>query len=125
MMNKHLALDNYILTALWSSNDTYNGQDVSLDNCELALSESAINKMNEDITSFFELISENEELNNHDEVLNGNVAHDFWLTRKRHGAGFWDGDYPETGDTLTQLAHSFGGCDLYILDNNTIEVFGS
>jgi hypothetical protein len=122
-MNKHLALESYIETALWSSNDTYNGQDVSLDNCEFALSDNAANKMNEDITKFFELISENEELDSHDEVLNGNVAHDFWLTRNRHGAGFWDGDYLETGDTLTQLACSFGECNLYISDNNTIEVY--
>lgn len=40
------------------------------------------------------------------------VAHDFWLTRNRHGAGFWDGDYSRTslgdvGDALTDLAHSY------------------
>src|SRR5690349_14905333 len=45
------------------------------------------------------------------------IAHDFWLTRNRHGAGFWDGDYPEPIATqLTDLAHSFGECDLYVSD---------
>ena len=24
-----------------------------------------------------------------------NAAHDFWLTRQGHGAGFWDGDWPQ------------------------------
>lgn len=34
---------------------------------------------------------------------------DFYLTRNGHGAGFWDGDYPdEIGEKLTEMAHSFG-----------------
>lgn len=37
------------------------------------------------------------------------IAHDFWLTRNRHGSGFWDGDYPkELGEKLTEFSHSFG-----------------
>lgn len=43
------------------------------------------------------------------------VGHDFWLTRERHGAGFWDrgkGEYYEK--TLTDLAHSFGDCHLWL-----------
>jgi hypothetical protein len=32
------------------------------------------------------------------------AGHDFILTRNRHGAGFWDGDW-EQGDELTDLAH--------------------
>lgn len=37
------------------------------------------------------------------------AGHDFWLTRNRHGAGFWDGDWPEPEATqLTEAAHSFG-----------------
>jgi hypothetical protein len=35
----------------------------------------------------------------------------FWLTHNRHGAGFWDGDYPEPlGQQLTDAAHTFGEC---------------
>ena len=50
----------------------------------------------------------------------GVLMHDFWLTGNHHGAGFWDGDYPEivdgkeVGDILTELAHSFGECDLLV-----------
>lgn len=37
------------------------------------------------------------------------AGHDFWLTRNRHGAGFWDGDWPEPAATvLTKAAHAFG-----------------
>lgn len=36
-------------------------------------------------------------------------GHDFWLTRNRRGAGFWDRGYPdEIGDALTEAAHAFG-----------------
>lgn len=49
------------------------------------------------------------------------VAYDFWLTRNRHGAGFWDGDYPEPEATqLTDLAHSFGECCVYVGDDGKL-----
>ena len=37
------------------------------------------------------------------------AGHLFTLTRNRHGAGFWDGDYTvEAGRALTEAAHAFG-----------------
>lgn len=51
----------------------------------------------------------------------GMVAHDFWLTRNRHGAGFWDGDYPEPhASTLTDSARSFGELTAYVGDDRKI-----
>ena len=48
-------------------------------------------------------------------------GHDFWLTRNGHGAGFWDGDYPqELGDALTTASKGFGECDMYIGDDGKI-----
>ncbi len=45
-------------------------------------------------------------------------GHDFWLTRNGHGAGFWDGDWPEeAGDALTQSSKRFGEVYLYIDDS--------
>lgn len=42
------------------------------------------------------------------------LGHDFWLTRNRHGAGFWDGDYPEPlGRQLTDASHTFGECNVW------------
>lgn len=46
---------------------------------------------------------------------------DFWLTRNRHGSGFWDGDYGhldgtgEAAQRLTDAAHAFGEvcCSIY------------
>ena len=44
-------------------------------------------------------------------------GHDFWLTRNRSGAGFWDRDYSkDISKGLTDAAHSFGETDLYAGD---------
>jgi hypothetical protein len=37
------------------------------------------------------------------------------LTRNGHGAGFWDGDWPQTvGQRLTKAAKIYGSVDLVI-----------
>ena len=49
------------------------------------------------------------------------AGHDFWLTRNRHGAGFWDGDWEEAvGERLTAASHAFGEIDWYIGDDGLI-----
>jgi len=45
------------------------------------------------------------------------AGHDFWLTRNGHGAGFWDGDWPETGDALTEACRAYGEVELYVGDD--------
>jgi hypothetical protein len=65
----------------------------------------------------------------HEEMqLHGNIddewtqaGHDFWLTRNGHGAGFWDGDWPEPyASELTRVAKEFGGYSLYLGDYGLI-----
>lgn len=48
------------------------------------------------------------------------LAHDFALTRNRHGAGFWDSSrWAEPwGDRLTELAHRFPETSLYLSSND-------
>jgi hypothetical protein len=41
-------------------------------------------------------------------------GHDFWLTRNRHGCGFWDRGLGAVGDRLTAAAHAFGEVWLYV-----------
>lgn len=55
------------------------------------------------------------------------AGHDFWLTRNRHGAGFWGRDpstYPNDprGEALTRLAHAEGECDAYIGNDGNVYV---
>lgn len=112
----------YIEAALWSSTDD-TGEPLDSGNAEL--SESAKERMVADCAKFQgDYVAKLNAL----DYCSGDfpetqVAHDFWLTRNRHGAGFWDGDYPkEIGDVLTELAHSYGECDLYVGDDGLIYV---
>ena len=49
-------------------------------------------------------------------------AHDFWLTRNHHGAGFWDSGRwtDEVMDKLTEIAQSFPEVDLYVGDDGQV-----
>lgn len=54
---------------------------------------------------------------------NEHNGHDFWLTRNRHGAGFWDrGDFGDSavGDELTHAAHRYGTTELYVGDDGRV-----
>jgi hypothetical protein len=55
------------------------------------------------------------------------VGYDLWLTRNRHGAGFWArataGDYGDENahyTNLTDAAHALGESDAYVGDNGTV-----
>src|SRR5450755_4057063 len=48
------------------------------------------------------------------------AGHDFWLTRCGHGAGFFDGDWPETGDRLTEACKGYHEINLYVGDDGRI-----
>jgi hypothetical protein len=51
------------------------------------------------------------------------AGHDFWLTRNGHGAGFWDGDWPEPQATrLTDAAEAFGEVTIYVGDDGLLYV---
>ncbi|UTC28485.1 hypothetical protein GURKE_04830 [Brevundimonas phage vB_BpoS-Gurke] len=51
----------------------------------------------------------------------GRAGHDFWLTRNGHGAGFWDGDWPEPqAERLSQAAREFGDYDLATGDDGSV-----
>lgn len=49
------------------------------------------------------------------------AGHDLWLTRNRHGAGFWDRGLPgDLGQRLTDAAHAMGSRSLYLGDNGYV-----
>lgn len=51
------------------------------------------------------------------------AGHDFWLTRNRHGTGFWSRPeiWEDNAQRLTELAQSFGECWTYT-DEDTNEI---
>lgn len=51
----------------------------------------------------------------------GQCGMDFYLTRNRHGAGFWDRDHPAPhGDALTEAAKAYGETYEYLGDDGKV-----
>lgn len=116
----------YIETALRSSTDDEGcplDRNYSVDDIDSA----SLDEMQNDLHAF---------MNKADEMCYGiedvaanssQFAHDFWLTRNGHGVGFWDRpelySSKELADKLSNLARSFGPCDLYIGDDGKIYSF--
>lgn len=49
------------------------------------------------------------------------AGHDFWFTRNGHGAGFWDGDWPDPyADMLDKGAKCYGEFETYLGDDGKI-----
>lgn len=111
----------YIETALWSSTDD---NDDPLDATYTAydIAEETLCKMMDDCAKFQATHSADIVLcdgNGHENLAR--AGHDFWLTRNGHGAGFWDGDWPdELGKRLTAASHSFGEFNLYVGDDGVL-----
>lgn len=109
----------YLATALWSSTDESDesGGDpldanYSVDDC----APETIQRAERDCAAFQEKAGDL--LSEHFDPTMG--ARDFWLTRNGHGAGFWDGDWPEGGERLTEISEAFGECNLYVGDDGLI-----
>jgi hypothetical protein len=78
--------------------------------------EESLRKAQSELDDWFDHI---EELGLTEKVAEYNdddyVAHDFWLTRNGHGAGYWDGDYgDELGRTLTDECKPYGGQHVWV-----------
>jgi hypothetical protein len=114
----------YILAALWYSTDS---NDVPLDqnHSPSDLTPHARNLMVEDCTAFV-FANEEQLLRASDELGRDmdHLGHDFWLTRNRHGAGFWDRYELDIAlrNHLTDAAHAFGECSLYVNDDGQIDI---
>lgn len=118
----------YIQTAIWSSTDD-DGTPLDRNYSESDLSPEVLTRMAEDCRKFQEenaetlsaAIATGDVVCGPDFEEYGHAGHDFWLTRNGHGAGFWDGDWPEPYATaLTDAAHAFGSSDLYVGDDGQI-----
>jgi len=103
----------YARCALWSSTDD-NGEPLDSLYSFDDLAPTTIQSFKEDCTGFAQ--SNIELLQSVDMELE-QIGHDFWLTRNRHGAGFWDRNLGVTGEKLTELADVYGSVNLYIGDD--------
>jgi len=101
----------YIETALWSSVDDA-GEPLDRNYSLSDLSPDTLVWAQADCDRFQDLAGDM--LDEHPEIEAG--AHDFWLARNGHGAGFRAGNWPRHGELLTIIAHSFGEASLYVAD---------
>ncbi len=116
----------YITTMLWAETDG-DGEslDENFDGCPGEFGEGVMARIEADCAKFQ---ADNETDLACDGVVcgpdfgpDGRAGHDFWLTRNGHGAGFWDGDWPELqGARLTAAAKAFGHVDIYIGDDGRL-----
>jgi hypothetical protein len=124
----------YVGTALWSTDDESDesgGEPLDRNYDIDDLAPTARESMLRDCATFYTANSEH--IHCDDAPLSrdfeGSIAareaamagHDFWLTRCGHGAGFWDGDWPEpAASILDKAARQFGNVDLYVGDDGRI-----
>jgi hypothetical protein len=111
----------YIEAALWSSTDNADDSggaplDENYDVSDIA--PETLRGMIKDCKEF--RTGRTKKLLAEAKVSDAAAGHDFWLTRNRHGAGFWDRGLGKVGDLLTTDAHAYGGVDLYVGDDGKI-----
>jgi hypothetical protein len=92
MMDIDQELQQYIATALWSTNADYLDLPGYLEDHfgPEDIAPEALASMRADLANFLNHAN-SRALGYWVSVLgDGQIGHDFWLTRNRHGAGFWD-----------------------------------
>lgn len=123
-MNLTEFVEAYATAALWSSTGD-DGEPLDATKYTEDIAERTYQEMVEDCKDFIE--SNASDLRDYAN-LQGNkqhsaeelAGHDFWLTRNRHGAGFWDRGLGELGKRLTEAAKVYGGVDLYVGDDGKV-----
>lgn len=104
----------YLVTMLWAETDNADEQggepfDKNFDITDIE--DKSVEQAKKDCDEFYKKAQAALEKEGFDigELDLETLGHDFWLTRNRHGAGFWDGDYEKrVGEILTDLSHKFG-----------------
>lgn len=123
-------LSGYIECALWSSLDNpliegevereNDGENLDANFGREDIAEDTLKQMTEDCNAFID--ANQQSLTRYHEGLPERPAdhagHDFWLTRNRHGAGFWDRYYGSDGrlraacDGLSIASRAYGEYNL-------------
>jgi hypothetical protein len=113
----------YLQTALWAEVDD-NGDPWDSNYSEEDIAPESKTQMKQEFDEFMKraqpLLQELEEAEGRLDLAQ--IAHDFWLTRNRHGAGFWEtSDYPEQiGTKLTDLSHKFPEVYFWLAEDGKI-----
>jgi hypothetical protein len=114
-----LASEGYMDAAEWTDDESWGEEEKErYEDNGSQFSDEAIKDAEEDVKEF---LKKAEPFLTNYEGTYSQVGHDFWLTRNRHGAGFWDRPKfyggQENADKLTEIAQEFGEVDSYIGDD--------
>lgn len=105
-------IKSYTETMLWASVDD-NDEPFDENYTDDDLAQETRQKIRDDCQAFLAEAGETT-------LCASSIGHDFWLTRNRYGAGFWDRGLGTEGERLTALAHAFGGQVLYVGDDDML-----
>lgn len=106
MKNQVEILNSYLECALWTEEkDNKTISDVGA---------STVTQAKKDIADF---MSEAEPLLT--DWSEEQIGHDFWLTRNRHGAGFWDREFPNA-EKVSEIAGKFKELNVWENELNII-----
>lgn len=116
----------YVECALWAGLD-WSGMAEGDDNPEPLdaahdaddLAPATLKEIREECRQF--IVSEARDLA---EIDASQAGHDLYLTRNRHGAGFWDRGLGERGDRLAAAARVWGTSELYAGDDGKLYAQG-
>ena len=113
------AFEQYVETALWSSVHFADESDdgTPFDEVDAELAPETETTMRQELDAF---LSDPDIANDLALMSVEQAAHDFWLTRNHHGAGFWDRGLGAAGERLTRAAYAYGWADLYLGDDGKI-----
>lgn len=105
----------YLVCALWSSSD---GTDIPLDAIydPSEATPETVKQAREDCERFLLLCDASGIFLT--EWSDLSVGHDFWLTRNRHGAGFWDRGRGKVGKDATVIAQTFSEVNVVPLSDS-------
>ena len=127
-------LPHYVAAALWSSldeSDESGGEPLDANYSADDIAPETLQAMRDDCAAFFRAHRQTMReasrtryllrLGGREYSPAAQHAHDFWLTRNGHGAGFWDRGYGDAGQTLTEAARACGSADLYVGDDGQVQ----
>ena len=115
-------VDSYLEAALWSSDNYATGEPIDAEYGIYDFTDNARKEITKVVKKF---VDDNLETIKESGLDMSQVGHDLWLTRNRHGAGFWDRGLPKAiGDKLTENATALGECTLYVDEDGKVAVDG-
>ena len=126
MKNKHIdidiALTHYLVAMLWTESCDMDGNEhldknYTIDDIHEELKESS----RQDLAKF---IAENEAdlltWDGQTTTASEQTGHDFWLTRNSHGCGFWESEWRNVGQKLTEATRKFPEVTAMLFDNKVV-----